>query len=132
MLANDEEAADTLSDLLRLCRALSLERTVREALLCAAAIAAHRGARHEAALLAGAATFRFEHERRMAAEDLVFRRIDDQLLAPVRQSDPRTWDAAARAAATLSDQEAIALALGVLEARPQQALATASDGRGVR
>jgi predicted ATPase/class 3 adenylate cyclase len=131
MLTDDQEAADALSEQLALCRELSLDRTVEEALLCAAAIAAHRGARHDAGLLAGAATFRFETQRRLAAEDLVFRRIQDQLLTPVRETDPHTWDAAARAGATLSDHDAIAIALRALEARPRRGLVTASDGRGV-
>jgi predicted ATPase/class 3 adenylate cyclase len=132
MLGHDQEAADALSEQLGLCRALSLERSVEEALLCAAAIAAHRGARHDAGLLAGAAAFRFKNQRRMAAEDLVFRRIQDQLLTPARETDPRTWDAAARAGATLSEHDAISIAFRALEARPQRDLVTASDGQGVR
>jgi predicted ATPase/DNA-binding SARP family transcriptional activator len=131
MLTNDQEAADALSEQLGLCRDRSLDRTVEEALLCTAAIAAHRGARHDAGLLAGAATTRFENRRRMAAEELVFRRIQDQLLRPVRETDPRTWDAAARAGGALSDHEAIDIALRALEARPRPATATATDGPGV-
>jgi hypothetical protein len=130
MLGDDQAAADALSEQLRICCDLSLERSVEEALLCAAAIAAHRGERHDAGLLAGAATFRFENQRRMFAEDLVFRRIHDQLLAPVRETDPLSWDAAGRAGATLSDRDAIAVARRTLEAR-HPALATTSDGRGV-
>ena len=131
MLANDQDATDALLEQLCLCRDLSLERIVEEALLCAAAIATHRGARHDAAMLAGAATFRFENQRRMAAEDLIFRRVHDQLLTPVREADPRTWDAAARAGATLGDHDAIDLALRALERRPQRAPVRARDGQGV-
>jgi hypothetical protein len=131
MLANDDEARDALSEQLALCRDLSLERIFEEVLLCAAAIAAPRGACHEAALLAGAAISRFETQRRMVAEDLVFRRIHDQLLTPVREADPRTWDAAVRAGADLSDHDAIDIALRVLERRPQRAALTATNGQSV-
>ncbi len=117
MLTNDQEATDALSEQLGLCRDLSLDHTLEEALLCTAAMAAHAGARHDAGLLAGAATTRFENRRRMAAEDLIFRRIQDQLLTSVRDTDPRNWDAAARAGGTLSDHDAIDLALRVLERR---------------
>ena len=119
MLTNDQEATDALSEQLGLCRDLSLDRTLEEALLCTAAIAAHRGARRDAGLLAGAATTRFENRRRMAVEELVFRRIQDQHLRHVRDTDPRTWDAAARAGGTLSDHDAIDIALRVLDRPPQ-------------
>ena len=79
MITNYEEAADALSEQLRLCRDLALDQTVEEALLCTATIAAHRAARHDAGLLAGAASTRFEKRRRIPAEELVFRRIEDQL-----------------------------------------------------
>jgi predicted ATPase/class 3 adenylate cyclase len=132
MLANDQQATRALSEQLTLCRAFSLERTVEEGLLCAAAIAAHRGALDDAGLLAGAATFRFENQRRHAAEDLVFRRLHDQLLRPARQTDPETWDAAARASATLSDHDAIDIALHALERRAQRSMVSASNGQGAR
>jgi predicted ATPase/class 3 adenylate cyclase len=129
MLANDQEATGALSEQLALCRDLSLERTVEEGLLCAAAIAAHRGAHHDAGLLAGAATVRFKNQRHHLAEDLVFRRLHDQLLGPVRETDPDTWDAAARAGATLSDHDAIDVALNALEARTQRSTLTATNGQ---
>ncbi len=127
MLTNDQQATDALSEQLGLCRDLSLDRTVEEALLCTAAIAAHRGARRDAGLLAGAATTRFENRRRMAVEELVFRRIQDQHLRHVRDTDPRTWDAAARAGGTLSDHDAIDVALRVLERRPPRATIEPSE-----
>jgi predicted ATPase/class 3 adenylate cyclase len=130
MLANDQEATGALSEQLALCRDLSLERTVEEGLLCAAAIVAHHGARDDAGLLAGAATFRIDNQRRHVAEDLVFRRLHDQLLGPVRETDPDTWDAAVRAGATLSDHDAIDIALRALEARAQPSTVTASNGHG--
>jgi predicted ATPase len=132
MLTNEHEATEALSEQLRLCRALSLDRPVEEALLCTAVIAAHRGAPHHAGMLAGAATARYENQRRMAAEDLVFRRIQDQLLTTARRTDPRTWDAAAQAGRTLSDHDAIDIALRALEWRPQQAAVTTGDAQGVR
>jgi tetratricopeptide (TPR) repeat protein len=115
MLTNDQEAADALSEQFGLCRDLPLDRAVEEALLCTAGIAAHRGAPHDAGLFAGAATTRFENQPRMAAEELRFRRIQHQLLTHVRETDPRTWDAAARAGGALSDRDAIDVALRVLE-----------------
>ena len=61
--------------------------------------------------MAGAATTGFHTQRSMVAEELVFRRIQDQLLTPVREADPHTWDAATRAGAMLSDHDAINIAL---------------------
>jgi predicted ATPase/DNA-binding SARP family transcriptional activator len=118
MLNNYEEATDALSEQLGLCRDRSLDQTVEEALLCTAAIAAHRGARHAAGLLAGAATTRFENRRRMAAERLVFGRIEDRLLRHVRDTDAQNWDAAARAGGALNDHDAIEIAFRTLEGRP--------------
>jgi predicted ATPase/class 3 adenylate cyclase len=126
MLTNYEEAADALSEQLRLCRDLSLDQTVEEALLCTAAIAAHRGARHDAGLLASAASTRFEKRPRMPAEDLVFRRIEDQL----READLQSWDSAARAGGALGDRDAIELALRALKDRPEQATVNATDDKG--
>jgi predicted ATPase len=128
MLANDLAATGALSEQLALCRDLSLERNVEEGLLCAAAIAAHRGAREDAGRLTGAATFRFEHQRRHAAEELVFRRLHDQLLGPAREADPDTWDAAARAGAALSNHDAIDIALHAL-ARTQRSTVTAGSAQ---
>ena len=127
MITNYEEAADALAEQLRLCRELALDQTVEEALLCTATIAAHRGARHDAALLAGAASTRFEKRRRIPAEELVFRRIEDELLRGVRETDPQSWDFAARAGAALSDRDAIELALRALENRPEQATVNTTD-----
>jgi predicted ATPase/DNA-binding SARP family transcriptional activator len=127
MITNYEEAADALSEQLRLCRDLSLDQTVEEALLCTATIAAQRGARHDAALLAGAASSRFEKRRRMAAEELVFRRIEDELLRDLRETDPQSRDSAARAGGAIGDREAIELALRALKDRPEQATANATD-----
>ena len=131
MLTNDQAAADALSEQLRLCRDLSLDQTVEEALLCTAAIAAHRGAYDDAGLLAGAATARFENRRRMPAEELLFRRIRDQLLQHLKEPDPPAWDAATRAGTALSDHEAIDIALRALEDLPRRATVTAPDGPGV-
>jgi hypothetical protein len=103
---------------------------VEEALLCTATIAAHRGARHDAALLAGAASTRFEKRRRMAAEELVFRRIEDQLLRAVRETEPQSLDSAARAGGALGDPDAIELALRALKDRPEQATVKAADRQG--
>jgi predicted ATPase/DNA-binding SARP family transcriptional activator len=127
MITNYEQAADALSEQLRLCRDLSLDQTVEEALLCTAPIAAHRGARHDAALLAGAASTRFEKRRRMAAEELVFRRIEDELLRDLRQTDPQSWDSAAQAGGALGDRDAIELALRALKDRPEQATVSPTD-----
>jgi hypothetical protein len=102
---------------------------VEEALLCAATIAAHRGARHDAALLAGAASTRFEKRRRIPAEELVFRRIEDELLRGVRETDPQSQDFAARAGGALGDRDAIELALRALENRPEQATVNATDDK---
>jgi tetratricopeptide (TPR) repeat protein len=132
MLSNYEEATDALSEQLELCRDLSLDRAVEKALLCAAAIAAHRGAYRLAGLLAGAATTRFEDQPRMAAEELIFHRIEDQLLKPPRETDPQTWDGAARDGRSLSDHDAIDIALRALEGRPQRATVTATDGQGLQ
>jgi predicted ATPase/class 3 adenylate cyclase len=131
MLTNDQQATDALSEQLELCRDHSLDHTVEGALLCTAVIAAHRGPRHDAGLLAGAATTRFENRRRMAAEELIFRRIQDQLLRPVRETDPPTWDAATRAGGTLSDHEAIDIALRALQRRPASH-SHATDGPEVK
>jgi hypothetical protein len=127
MLGHHQEAANALSEQLGLCRDLALDRTVEEALLCTSAIAAHRGARHDAALLAGAATTRFETRRRMAVEQLVFHRIQE-LLTRVRESDPQTWDAAAQEGSALNDHDAIEIALRTLGRRTSSAVVTASDG----
>jgi hypothetical protein len=127
---NYEDAADALSQQLRLCRDLSLDQTVEEALLCTATIAAHRGERHDAGLLAGAASTRFEKRRRMTAEELVFRRIEDQLLKAARDTDPQSWDSAARAGGALGDRDAIGLALRALKDRPAQATVNATDHTG--
>jgi predicted ATPase/DNA-binding SARP family transcriptional activator len=127
MLRNYEEAADALSEQLRLCRDMSLDQTVEEALLCAAAIAAHRGARHDAALLAGAANTRFETRRRIPAEELVFRRIEDELLKPARETDSQSRDSATRTGGALGDRDAIELGLRALEKRPEQATVDATD-----
>jgi hypothetical protein len=126
---NHEEAADAPSEQLRLCRDLALDQTVEEALLCAATIAAHRAARHDAALLAGAASTRFEKRRRIPAEELVFRRIEDELLRGVRETDPQSQDFAARAGGALDDRDAIELALRALENRPEQATVNATDDK---
>jgi predicted ATPase/DNA-binding SARP family transcriptional activator len=131
MLTHYEEAAAALSEQLGLCRDLSLDRTVEEALLCTAAIAAHRGACDDAAVLAGAATTRFERRRRMAVEELVFHRVEDQVLRQVRETDPQTWEAAAREGGALNDHDAIDIALRALEHRPPTATVTATDGQRV-
>jgi predicted ATPase/DNA-binding SARP family transcriptional activator len=123
MITNHEKAAEALSEQLRLCRDLALDQTVEEALLCTATIAAQRGARNDAGLLAGAASTRFEKRRRMAAEELVFRRIEDQL----REANPQSWDSAAQAGAALGDRDAIELALRALENRPKQATVNTTD-----
>ncbi len=130
MITNYEEAADALSEQLRLCRDHSLDQTPEAALLCTAAIAAHRGARHDAGLLAGAASTRFEKRHRMAAEELVFRRIEDQLPRDLRETDPQSWDSAARAGGALGDRDAIELALRALKDRPEQATVNATDHAG--
>ena len=124
MLTNYEEAAGALSEQLGLCRDLSLDQTAEEALLCTAVIAAHRGARQEAGLLAGAASTRFEKRRRMAAEELLFRRIKEQLPTDVRETEARTGDSAARAGDTLSDHDAIHIALRALKVDRRQARST--------
>jgi predicted ATPase/DNA-binding SARP family transcriptional activator len=131
MLTNHQEAADALSEQLELCRDLSLDRTVEEALLCTAAIAAHRGARHDAGLLAGAATTRFQNRPRMAAEELLFRRIQDQLPRHMSETDPHSWDAATQAGGALNEHDAIKIALRALERRPERPTVTATDGQGV-
>ena len=118
MLSEDQEAADALSEQLGLCRDLSLDQTVEEALLCTAAITALRGAHHDAGLLAGAATARFETRLRMPAEELIFRRIHDELLRRVSGTDPGAWDAATRAGVALSNDDPIDLALRALEGCP--------------
>jgi hypothetical protein len=100
-------------------------------LLCAAALAARRGACHDAGLLAGAATTLVESNTRMAAEELVFRRIQDELLKPVRDAEPNSWDAAARAGGALNERDAIDIALRALQRRPQRGTVTASTGQGV-
>ena len=128
MVTNYEEAADALSEQLRLCRDLLLDQTPEAALLCTAAIAAHRGARHDAGLLAGAASTRFKQRRRMAAEELVFRRIEDQLSRDLRETDPQSWDSAARAGGALGNRDAIELALRALKDRPEQV--TVNDDAG--
>jgi tetratricopeptide (TPR) repeat protein len=127
MVTNYEEAADALSEQLRLCRDLSLDQTVEEALLCTATIAAHRGERHDAGLLAGAASTRFDKRRRMPAEELLFRRIRDQLLRAARETDPQSWDSAARAGGALRERDAVELALRALNDPPDQAAAIATD-----
>jgi hypothetical protein len=124
MLTNYEEAAGALSEQLGLCRDLSLDQTAEEALLCTAVIAAHRGARQEAGLLAGAASTRFEKRRRIAAEELLFRRIKEQLPTDVRETEARTGDSAARAGDTLSDHDAIHIALRALKVDRRQARST--------
>jgi hypothetical protein len=86
--------------------------------MCTAVVAAHRGALQDAGLLAGAATTRFENQPRMAAEELVFRRIHDQLLRHLRASDRGTWDAAQQAGGSLSDHDAIEVAIHALQDRP--------------
>jgi predicted ATPase/DNA-binding SARP family transcriptional activator len=115
MLANHQEATDALFEQLVLCRDLSLSHTLEEGLMCTAVVAAHRGDLQDAGLLAGAATTRFENQPRMTAEELVFRRIHDQLLIHLRDTDHGTWDAAAQAGGTLSDHDAIEIALHALE-----------------
>jgi tetratricopeptide (TPR) repeat protein len=127
MVTNYEEAADALSEQLRLCRDLSLDQTPEAALLCTAVIAAHRGARHDAGLLARAASTRFDKRRRMAAEELVFRRIEDQLPRDLHETDPQSWDSAARAGDALGDRDIIELALRALKDRPEQATVNATD-----
>jgi tetratricopeptide (TPR) repeat protein len=118
MLADYREATDALLEELVLCRDLSLNRPLEEALLCTAVVAAHRGALQDAGLLAGAATTRFQDQPGMAAEELIFRRIHDQLLKHLRDPDRGTWDAAAQAGGTLSDHDAIEVAIHALDAQP--------------
>jgi hypothetical protein len=114
---------------LRLCRDLSLDQTVEEALLCTATIAAHRGAHPDAGLLAAAATTRFEKRPRIPAEELGFRRIEDQLLGALRDTDPQNRDHAARASGALGDRDAIELALRALKDQPEQATVNATDDK---
>ena len=95
-LAEDQCAADALSEQLELWRERSLGDLLDEPLLCSAAIAARSGALRGAAVLAGAATTAVESSSRMAAEEVVFRRIQDEILEPVRQADPAAWDEAER------------------------------------
>ncbi len=96
-----------------------------------AAIAALRGAHHDAGLLAGAATARFETRLRMPAEELIFRRIHDELLRRVSGTDPGAWDAATRAGVALSNDDPIDLALRALEHRPAPATVNATDRQGI-
>ena len=133
MLGNYDQATDALLAQLALYRDLSPRPHAGGGvmLLCAAAIAAHRGARRDAAQIAGAATTRFGNRSRMAAEEVVFDRIHDELLRPVRDADPQTWDAAARVGRSLTEPDATRIALRALEGRPQRATVTASDGQGV-
>jgi predicted ATPase len=73
-LGNEHQATDALSEQLKHWRDRSSSDPVDEMLLCAAALAAPRGACHDAGLLAGAATTLVESKTRTAAEELVFRR----------------------------------------------------------
>jgi hypothetical protein len=131
MLGNYAQATDAVLEQLALYHDLSLRPDAGGGtlLLCVAAIAARRGPRRVAALIAGAATSRFEERPRMAAEELLFNRIHDQLLKPMRETDPLTWDAAAQAGRQLSDPDVIDTGLGALKGRPQQATTIATDSR---
>ena len=133
MLGNYDEACDALSEQLALYRELSPRPDVGASvlLLVTAAIAARRGARHDAALLAGAVTTSFQNLPRMVAEERVFHRLHEQLLKPMRDIDPQTWDAAARAGASMSDHDALDIALRALEHRPPPATVNATDGQGI-
>jgi predicted ATPase/class 3 adenylate cyclase len=130
-LGNEHQATDALSEQLKLWRDCCFTGPVDEMLLCAAALAARRGACHDAGLLAGAATTLVESKTRMAAEELVFRRIQDELVKPVREADPNSWDAAARAGGALNERDAIDVALRALQRRPQRGTVTASNGQRV-
>jgi hypothetical protein len=41
--------------------------------------------------------------------------LHEQLIKPMRDTDPKTWDAAARAGAGMSDHDALDIALRALE-----------------
>ena len=129
-LAEDQCAADALSEQLELWRERSLGDLLDEPLLCSAAIAARSGALRGAAVLAGAATTAVESSSRMAAEEVVFRRIQDEILEPVRQADPAAWDEAERVGRGLTGHDAIDLALRTL--RPQARAGAGSAGTRAR
>jgi tetratricopeptide (TPR) repeat protein len=132
MLGNHDKACDALSEQLALYRELSPRPDAGASLLllATAAIAARRGARHDAALLAGAVTTSFQNLPRMVAEERVFHRLHEQLLKPMRDTDPQTWDAAAQAGATMSDHDALDIALRALEHRPAPATVKTTDRQG--
>ena len=132
MQGNYYQATDALLEQLALHRELSPRPDAGGGALlqAAAAIATHRRSRRDAALLAGAAAARFDNRPTMVAEELVFHRIHDQLLKPMRDTDPQTWDAAARTGASMSDHDALNIALRALEHRPAPATANATDRQG--
>ena len=130
-LGNEDQATDALTEQLTLWRDSSFSGPVDEMLLCAAALAARSGACHDAGLLAGAATALVESKTRMAAEELVFRRIQSELLRPAREADPDSWDAAARTGATLNERDALDTALRTLQGPLRRPTLTASSGQGV-
>jgi tetratricopeptide (TPR) repeat protein len=127
-LRNDDQATNAVTEQLTLWRDSSFSGPVDEMLLCAAALAARRGAFHDAALLSDAAAALVETTTRMAAEELVFRRIQSEFLRPARETDPDSWDAAARAGGALNERDAIDTALRALEAPSRRATQTTSSG----
>ena len=120
-----------MTEQLTLWRDSSFSGPVDEMLLCASALAARRGACYDAGLLSGAATALVESETRMAAEELVFRRIHSEFLKPAREADPDSWDAAARTGGALNERDAVDTALRALEGPSRRATLTASSGQGV-
>jgi hypothetical protein len=108
MTGDTEGARDAFSAELRLCREAVVRPIAFEGLLGLGAVAAATGEVHRAARLVGAASAHCYDE----TIDVVAARIDAVFLEPARtRHGADAWDAAARDAATLSFEDAIAYAL---------------------
>lgn len=110
-LDETDEAARAFGDALAVCADAAAKDIVDETLLGLAAVAARRDDPNRAARLAGAATAHLTAVR-IRDEEVVSRRLIDDILAPARDAfGPEKWDRLARDAASLSVDEAIELAL---------------------
>jgi predicted ATPase/DNA-binding SARP family transcriptional activator len=110
-LDETDEAARAFREALAVCADAAAQDMVDEPLLGLAAVAARQGHPDRAARLAGAAT---AHRAtfRIHEEELVSNRLIDGMLAPARDAfGPEQWDRLAQETASLSMDEAIALAL---------------------
>jgi len=110
-LDETDAAAEAFGDALAVCADAAAQDIVDECLLGLAGVASRRGDLTRAARLAGAATAH-RTSIRIREEEVVSRRLIDEILAPARDAlGPEKWDRLAQEAASLSVEEAIELAL---------------------